>query len=59
MNAGSADLVLRLGINNIADKDPPLAGSFTLGPLYGNGNAYPQLYDSPGRYVFFDIAEEF
>jgi outer membrane receptor protein involved in Fe transport len=38
-----------LGINNVLDDDPPISGS--VGTT-GNGNTFPQTYDSLGRYVF-------
>jgi len=39
----------RLGVNNVFDKIPPVL--VTPSP-FGNGNTYPQVYDSLGRYVF-------
>jgi outer membrane receptor protein involved in Fe transport len=46
--------VMRLGVRNIFDRDPPIVGSGSSGAcLTGcNGNTYPQLYDPLGRYVF-------
>jgi outer membrane receptor protein involved in Fe transport len=38
-----------LGINNVLDKDPPLSSA--VGTT-GNGNTYPQTYDSMGRWIF-------
>ncbi|HEX4973965.1 MAG TPA: TonB-dependent receptor [Steroidobacteraceae bacterium] len=38
-----------LGINNMLDKDPPLSSA--VGTT-GNGNTYPQTYDSLGRWIF-------
>jgi iron complex outermembrane recepter protein len=38
-----------LGINNLLDKDPPLSSA--VGTT-GNGNTYPQTYDSMGRWIF-------
>jgi len=38
-----------LGINNVLDDNPSLSGA--VGTT-GNGNTYPQTYDSMGRYVF-------
>ncbi|MBX3695616.1 MAG: TonB-dependent receptor [Steroidobacteraceae bacterium] len=38
-----------VGINNVLDEDPPLSSS--VGTT-GNGNTYPQLYDSLGRFMF-------
>ena len=47
----------RLGANNILDKDPPLAGQLAAG--FGNGNTYPQVYDSLGRYIFAGVTLDF
>ncbi len=38
-----------LGINNVLDNDPAL--NATVGTT-GNGNTYPQTYDSLGRFIF-------
>jgi iron complex outermembrane recepter protein len=38
-----------VGINNLLDKDPPLSSA--VGTT-GNGNTYPQTYDSMGRWIF-------
>jgi outer membrane receptor protein involved in Fe transport len=45
-------LNLRLGSNNIFDVDPPVAGQQTVPAGFGNGNTFPQVYDSLGRYLF-------
>lgn len=48
------DLVLRLGVNNILDSEPPLV-PFGEGGCVGfacNGNTYPQWYDPLGRFIF-------
>lgn len=47
---------LRAGVNNVFDNDPQL--SLSVGTT-GNGNTYPQLYDSMGRYFFFGITADF
>jgi outer membrane receptor protein involved in Fe transport len=47
-------LNLRLGVNNIFDKDPPLQGL-----SLGNGNTYPQVYDALGRYMFAGFTVDF
>lgn len=47
---------VRAGVNNVLDNDPPL--SYSVGTT-GNGNTYPQLYNSFGRYVFFGITASF
>jgi outer membrane receptor protein involved in Fe transport len=49
---------LRLGINNITDEDPPITG--TTDPSFnGNGNTFPNTYDSLGRYVFMGLSAKF
>jgi outer membrane receptor protein involved in Fe transport len=48
---------LRLGINNVLDRQPPLVVSNTAagdGPY--NSNTYPTWYDPLGRYIFAAIA---
>jgi iron complex outermembrane recepter protein len=53
-------LTLRLGVNNLLDKDPPIIGASTLpGPPAGNGNTFPQAYDSLGRFIFGEIIAQF
>jgi outer membrane receptor protein involved in Fe transport len=46
----------RLGANNIMDKLPPVL--LTPAP-FGNGNTYPQVYDSLGRYIFAGVTLDF
>ena len=46
----------RLGANNILDRIPPIA--VTPAP-FGNGNTYPQVYDSLGRYIFAGVTLDF
>ncbi len=48
----SSNTVLRLGVNNVLDSDPPI--THVVGTT-GNGNTYPQTYDALGRYMFADI----
>jgi len=48
---------LRLGVNNVLDRQPPLVVSNTAaggGPF--NGDTYPEWYDPLGRYIFASIA---
>jgi outer membrane receptor protein involved in Fe transport len=52
-------LTLRGGINNILDKDPPIANSNTLAATFGNANTYPQVYDALGRRVFLNATYKF
>lgn len=44
-------LNLRLGVNNIFDKEPPIGGG-NIPAGFGNGNTFPQVYDALGRYMF-------
>jgi len=47
-------LNLRIGANNILDREPPLAGA-----LASNGNTFPQVYDALGRYLFAGFTVDF
>ncbi len=56
------NLRFRAGINNVADKDPPVVDSNfqgISGPPFGNGNTYPGTYDSLGRVVFMGLTADF
>jgi iron complex outermembrane recepter protein len=44
---------MRLGINNVLDKEPPLIPNSPTGS--GNGNTFPGFYDALGRYVFAGV----
>jgi outer membrane receptor protein involved in Fe transport len=56
---------IRAGVNNMFDKDPPVvsstAGAFPAisGPALGNGNTYPQVYDTLGRAIFLNVTAKF
>jgi outer membrane receptor protein involved in Fe transport len=53
-------VTLRLGVQNLFDKDPPLVGTTNLpGPPAGNGNTFPGTYDSLGRYIFGQVIAQF
>jgi len=54
-----SNLTARLGINNVTDKDPPLLGATNCAAVYCNGNTYPQVYDTLGRYVFMGLTADF
>ncbi|HEY7642854.1 MAG TPA: TonB-dependent receptor [Steroidobacteraceae bacterium] len=49
----------RLGINNVTDKDPPLFGASNCPTVYCNGNTFPQVYDTLGRYIFVGLTTDF
>jgi len=42
-------VTLNAGINNLLDTDPPITNFFET----ANGNTFPGVYDSSGRYIFF------
>ncbi len=58
---------LQLGVNNIADKVPPLAVGSACTTSSGagnsgancNGNTFPGVYDAMGRYVFATLTAQF
>ena len=51
---------LRLGVNNVFDRDPPLIGQDTGGTdVRANGNTYPGVYDALGRYIFMSVTADF
>jgi outer membrane receptor protein involved in Fe transport len=50
------------GVQNVFDKDPPLLDSNNVGvsaPPFGNGNTYPQVYDSLGRTIFLGVTVKY
>jgi len=49
----------RIGVNNILDKEPPVAGQEVLPAGFGNGNTFPQVYDALGRYLFAGFTVDF
>jgi outer membrane receptor protein involved in Fe transport len=52
--------LLRGGINNIFDKDPPIVSNTLADPaIFGNGNTFPQMYDTLGRLVFISAIAKF
>jgi iron complex outermembrane receptor protein len=50
---------LRVGMNNVFDKDPPLANASYLPTVFGNGNTLPQVYDTLGRFIFVNVTLDF
>jgi outer membrane receptor protein involved in Fe transport len=53
----SKNFTLRGGVNNVFDRDPPLVSQQS--PPYGNGNTYPQVYDTLGRNFFVNAQAKF
>ena len=53
-------LTVRVGCNNLLDKAPPLVGATNIAaPPTGNGNTFPGVYDSLGRYIFAELTAQF
>jgi iron complex outermembrane receptor protein len=50
---------LRFGVNNVLDKSPPVIGLTNLPGTSGNGNTFPQVYDSLGRFLFGTLTVQF
>jgi len=55
---------LQIGVNNVMDKDPPLivGGDCSTSSPAGancNGNTFPGVYDSMGRYWFMELTAKF
>jgi iron complex outermembrane receptor protein len=50
---------VRVGVNNVLDKDPPivLSGNCAAGPC--NGNTFSQTYDVLGRYIYMHATVKF
>ena len=52
-------VTVRVGVNNITDKDPPILPTTGLSSAFFNGNTYPQVYDYLGRYLFAQLTADF
>jgi outer membrane receptor protein involved in Fe transport len=52
-------LNFRAGVNNILAKDPPILSSAYTPLPYGNGNTFPNVYDSLGRMIFVGVTADF
>jgi iron complex outermembrane receptor protein len=50
---------LRVGVNNILDKQAPAIGITNQPGTTANGNTFPQVYDSLGRYLFGQLSVQF
>jgi outer membrane receptor protein involved in Fe transport len=49
----------RLGANNILDREPPITGSQACPAGSCNGNAFAQVYDALGRYLYAGVTLDF
>jgi hypothetical protein len=54
-------ITLRVGVNNVLDKDPPTIDTTNTGgnTTYAESNTYPSLYDVNGRYLFANFTVDF
>jgi outer membrane receptor protein involved in Fe transport len=51
---------LRAGCNNLFDRSPPFGDANNTGVYgQGNGNTFPQLYDTLGRNIFVGLTADF
>ncbi len=50
---------LRLGVNNILDRNPPIISQGSLTGTIGNGNTIVGTYDYLGRYIFMNATVDF
>jgi outer membrane receptor protein involved in Fe transport len=49
---------LRVGVNNLLDRKPPIVG-FNANPLLVNGNMLAATYDTFGRYLFVGLTAKY
>jgi iron complex outermembrane recepter protein len=52
-------MTARLGVNNVLDKDPPILAGGDFANAFVNGNTFPQVYDTLGRYIFLNVTLDF
>jgi outer membrane receptor protein involved in Fe transport len=55
----SKKITARVGVNNVADKDPPIIQTFYGASVLDSGNTYPETYDWGGRYLFASVTVDF
>jgi iron complex outermembrane receptor protein len=48
----AVNLTLRAGISNLFGQAPPVLDQTIASPPFGNGNTFPNVYDSLGRVIF-------
>ncbi len=55
------NLTVRVGCNNVLDKDPPTLDTINSGgnSAYAESNTYPSVYDVAGRYLFVNLTADF
>jgi iron complex outermembrane receptor protein len=54
-------ITARVGVNNVADKDPPTIDTANSGgnQIYAESNTFPSVYDTLGRYIFMNVTVDF
>jgi iron complex outermembrane recepter protein len=54
-------ITLRVGCNNVLDKDPPTFDTINTGgnSAYAESNTFPSVYDVAGRYLFANVTVDF
>ncbi len=50
---------ISFGVNNLFDKEPPIAGGGAGASIGGNGNVFPGMYDVLGRYMHLSVGVNF
>jgi len=55
----SENVTVRVGVNNLFDKAPPIGGNGAGSDDNGNGNIFPGMYDALGRYMFVGASLQF
>lgn len=50
---------VRVGVNNVLDKDPPFTSVQYFSSAFVNGNTYPTVYDALGRFLFANVTFQF
>jgi len=53
------NISVRVGANNVLDKDPPLTSTAYFSTAFENGNTFPGTYDALGRYLFANVTMQF
>lgn len=54
-------MTVRVGCNNVLDKDPPLIDTVNSGgnQIYAESNTFPSMYDNGGRYLYVNLTVDF
>ena len=55
----ASNVILRVGVNNVLDKDPPIVLSGDCPTGVCNGNTFSGVYDVLGRYMYAKVSVKF